>query len=87
MKLFGSIRLFYKQRRTFCKHYNAMASPALIVTSKIIELSDCNLETKSLLTGTLLKWMDIAACLSGRQMYSELSQTSKMKSFEKIASC
>ena len=36
-----------------------------IETSKIIELSECNLETKTLLTGTLLKWMDIIACLAG----------------------
>jgi len=35
-------------------------------TNKIIELSECNLESKSLLTGTLLKWMDIIACLAGR---------------------
>ena len=71
MKLFGLIRLFYKQRSTFYKKYSAMASSSLIVTSKIIELSECNLETKSLLTGTLLKWMDIVACLSGTEAYSE----------------
>lgn len=37
-----------------------------IETSKIIELSECNLESKTLLTGSLLKWMDIAACLAGK---------------------
>ena len=37
----------------------------LVQTSKIVELLECNLETKSLLAGTLLKWMDIIACLAG----------------------
>ena len=37
-----------------------------IETNKIIELSECNLESKTLLTGSLLKWMDIVACLAGK---------------------
>lgn len=40
---------------------------SVIETSKIIELSECNLETKTLLTGTLLKWMDVIACLSAEK--------------------
>ncbi len=35
-------------------------------TSKLVQLSDCNLENKVLLGGQLLKWMDIIACLAGR---------------------
>ena len=37
-----------------------------VETNKIIELSECNLESKTLLTGSLLKWMDIVACLAGK---------------------
>ena len=44
-----------------------MASFTKIETSKIVELADCNFETRSLLTGTLLKWMDIIACLSAEK--------------------
>lgn len=38
----------------------------LVETSKIVELLECNLETKTLLASTLLKWMDIIACLAGK---------------------
>eukprot|EP00111_Clytia_hemisphaerica_P007195 TCONS_00020904-protein len=41
-----------------------------IETNKIIELSECNLETKTLLTGSLLKWMDIIACLAAEKCAS-----------------
>ena len=34
-------------------------------TSKLIQLSDCNLHSNTLLGGQLLKWMDIVACLAG----------------------
>jgi len=44
-----------------------MVAATLIETNKIIELSECNLETRCLLTGTLLKWMDIIACLAAEK--------------------
>ena len=40
-----------------------------IETNKIIELSECNLNSRALLTGTLLKWMDIIACLAGKNIF------------------
>eukprot|EP00794_Sanderia_malayensis_P007088 gene7088-7888_t len=38
-----------------------------IKTSKLVQLSDCNLENKVLLGGQLLKWMDIVACLAAEK--------------------
>ena len=37
-----------------------------VETNKLVLLADCNLQTKSLLGGQLLKWMDIVACLAGK---------------------
>jgi len=36
-------------------------------TSKLIQLSDCNLHSNTLLGGQLLKWMDIVACLAAEK--------------------
>ena len=44
---------------------SALPAKAEVRTSKLVQLSDCNLHNKTLLGGQLLKWMDIVACLAG----------------------
>ena len=59
----------------------ASSSSKEVITSKLVRLSDCSLQNKTLLGGELLKWMDIVACLAGMTIYQSNLVVTIQKNF------